>query len=263
MLWAARALGWESCGPGFGGAGAWTSPAAPRGQARGGGRAGGTAEGPGAGHSAETRRHDIVSQCPGRESGPGTHRRAGLTRRSSAPRTAATSRPPARPRSGAPGAAAAGSPATATPRGPRRCRPRSWSARPPAPGRSLRGGGAASAGGGGVGDPHQGTLALDLAPTRGSKGSRSFLKYCFRRVCARARVCPLILAGGGALPARGQDSVPAHRHHFPGLSVPQEPGSLLPWSLPAPRPTAWEALWVPPALPRRPIWAPPPQTGAL
>lgn len=33
-----------------------------------------------------------------------------------------------------------------------------------------------------MGDPHQGTLALDLAPTRGSKGSRSFLKYCFRRV---------------------------------------------------------------------------------
>lgn len=64
----------------------------------------------------------------------------GLTRRSSAPPTAATSRPPAPPRSDARGAAATGSPATATRRAPPRCRPRSWSAPRPAPGRSLRGG---------------------------------------------------------------------------------------------------------------------------
>lgn len=62
----------------------------------------------------------------------------GLTRRSSAPLTAATSRPPAQPRSGAPAAAATGSLATATPRGPQRCHPRSGSAPQPAPDRSLR-----------------------------------------------------------------------------------------------------------------------------
>lgn len=67
------------------------------------------------------------------------HWGGGLTRRSSALRTAATSRPPARPRTGAPGAAATSSPATATPRGPRHCHPRSWSAQPQGPGRSLRG----------------------------------------------------------------------------------------------------------------------------